>query len=88
MTNTNKATREWQKLETAPYGTVVEVRNSAMETPVKATRGYTFDDGSVHPNQDFFTSVFTATEPLPFPSGQLVCPNEWRPLAQREKANG
>lgn len=69
---------EWQDIDSAPYGEVVLVRNSQMEDPVKATRGYVVN-GAVHENQYFFTSVFTECGPLPFPSGRLIIPDEWMP---------
>ena len=69
---------EWQPIETAPYGEVLEVENDMMEAPVLATRGYMMN-GMVHPDQSFFTSVRTPDFPLwPYPAGQLICPNRWR----------
>lgn len=69
---------DWQPIETAPFQTVIEVRNFAMEKPCLATRGYTHD-GMVHPDTTFCTSVFTPGEVLPRAyDGNLVCPTEWR----------
>lgn len=61
----------WQPIETAPYGKIIEVRNSLMAEPVRATRGFIWC-GEVHKDQTLFTSVYT---------GNLVCPTEWRDLA-------
>lgn len=77
-------TTDWQPLATAPWGEVVWVRNELMDHPVKATRGYVYN-GAVHPDRKFFTTVYTP-DPLglfPTPSGQLVCPTEWAPLAEQ-----
>lgn len=70
---------DWRPIKSAPYQTVVEVRNPQMEKPIRATRGYVVD-GMVHPDRTFFTSVFTPDEFFPFRGGCLVCPTEWRPL--------
>ncbi len=72
---------EWQSIETAPWQTVIRVRNSLMEKPVLATRGYTHN-GAVHPNKTFFTSVFTPDDFFPMPAGNLVCPDEWAPVEE------
>ncbi len=68
---------EWQPIETAPYGVIVEVKNGMMEKPVLATRGYVFN-GAVHKDQTFFTTVFTPDRFFPITAGHLVCPTEWR----------
>lgn len=70
---------DWQPIETAPWQTVVEVRNPLMEHPVLATRGYTVN-GAVRPNQGFFTTVFTPDPNGMFPmaAGRLCIPTEWR----------
>jgi hypothetical protein len=69
---------EWKPAATAPYMTVVWVKNEQMDEPVLATRGYLVD-GMVHENQEFFTSVYTPGDGFSFPSGRLVCPTEWKP---------
>ena len=66
----------WMPIETAPYGKVIRVRNKLMDRPVLATRGYVHN-GSVHPDQTFCTSEYTPDQFFPFPSGKLVCPDEW-----------
>jgi hypothetical protein len=76
---------DWQPIATAPWQTVVEVRNAVMEHPVLATRGYQTDNG-VHPDDTFFTSVYTP-DPSGFGcfamrAGCLVCPTEWRKQAE------
>jgi hypothetical protein len=69
---------EWQTMETAPFQTVIEVRNASMADPVLATRGYETDLG-VHPDNTFCTSVFTPDVGLcGFPAGRMVCPTHWR----------
>ena len=72
---------DWQPMETAPYQTVIEVRNSTMKEPVQATRGYNTEAG-VHPDQSFCTSVLTMGEDglLLMPSGNLICADKWRPV--------
>ena len=72
---------EWQPIETAPYQTVIEVRNSEMDKPVLATRGYVTETG-VHPNNTFCTTVLTPDKFFPYPAGRLACPTEWRPLPE------
>lgn len=69
-------TKQWKPISEAPYGKTILVRNKLMDSPVRATRGYVHN-GSVHPDQTFCTSVFTPDEFFPFPSGKLVCPDEW-----------
>ena len=72
--------RAWRPIKTAPYQTVIEVRNPVMREPCRATRGYAHN-GMVHPDSTFCTSVFTPGDPLPRAyDGNLVCPTEWRPL--------
>lgn len=73
---------DWQPIETAPFQTVIEVRNPQMQEPCRATRGYTHN-GMVHPDTTFCTSVFTPRKPLPTPAGYLVCPTEWRPFTEQ-----
>lgn len=73
--------QEWFPIETAPWQTVVEVRNPLMDEPCLATRGYVYN-GSVHPRRDFFTTVFTPHPFFPTPAGQLCCPSEWRPVKE------
>ena len=70
---------DWHPVESAPYGKTLLVRNDLMDRPVRATRGYVFN-GAVHPDQTFFTSVYTPDEFFPFPAGKLVCPTEWAEL--------
>jgi hypothetical protein len=77
----------WKPVKTAPWQTVIEVRNPVMEHPVLATRGYATETG-IHPDDTFFTSVFTP-DPSGFgcfamAAGCLVCPTEWRPRTQGE----
>lgn len=72
---------DWKPIATAPFQTVIEVRNKAMAEPTLATRGYQTEAG-VHPDDTFCTSVFTPDKSgihcLGFPAGKLVCPSEWR----------
>jgi hypothetical protein len=76
----SSAKPDWRPIKSAPWQTVVEVRNEQMDRPCLATRGYVYN-GAVHPDTKFFTSVFTPDPDglFPTPSGQLVCPTEWRP---------
>lgn len=67
---------DWKPINTAPYQQVVWVRNPQMKEPLKATRGYMTELG-VHPDDTFFTSVFTNDKFFPYPAGRLVCPTEW-----------
>lgn len=76
----------WQPIETAPRRQVVWVRNENMDRPVKATRGFALN-GTVHPNDTFFTSVFTPDDFYPFPAGRLVYPTEWRPESQSQRSD-
>lgn len=73
----------WRPISSAPFGKVIEVRNSQMDHPCLATRGYV-RNGMVHENTKFCTTVFTPSPDglFPTPSGQLVCPDEWRPAEQ------
>ncbi|MBB5040848.1 hypothetical protein [Shinella fusca] len=73
--------REWRPIDTAPYGQTILVRNRLFGKPVRATRGYVHD-GAVHPDQTFFTSVYTPDDFFPFPAGKLVCPDEWCELTE------
>lgn len=79
LSDTLSIQEDWQPIETAPFQTVVEVRNPQMSRPCLATRGYMTDIG-VHPDDTFCTSVFTPDPDgfFPTPSGHLVCPTEWR----------
>ena len=70
----------WQPIETAPWQTVILVRNSMMEKPVRATRGYYVEGRGVHPDDTFFTTVYTPDRFFPTPGGNLVCPEQWTPL--------
>jgi hypothetical protein len=74
----------WKPIETAPWQTVIEVRNPVMKEPCLATRGYSHN-GMVHPDTSFCTSVFTPRELFPTPAGNLVCPTEWRLPQPSEK---
>jgi len=67
---------EWKPIESAPFQKVVWVRNSLMEKPCKATRGYMTETG-IHPDMSFFTTVYTSDRFFPIPAGNLVCPDEW-----------
>lgn len=73
---------EWQPIETAPYGKVVEVRNDCMKFSVRATRGYVVPEtGFVHENQNYFTTQCTKIDEFEFMgAGKLACPSEWREL--------
>ncbi len=77
----SEVSREWKPISDAPYGRTILVRNKIMEKPVRATRGYVHN-GAVHPDQTFFTSVFTPDGFFPFPAGNLVCPDEWTELEE------
>ena len=74
---------EWKAIEDCPYQTVVEVRNEMMERPCRATRGYMTELG-MHPNNTFFTSVYTPDGFFSVPAGQLVCPTEYRLLPEED----
>lgn len=76
----------WNPIDSAPYGRVLLVRNKLMDTPLRATRGY-IHNGMVHPDKDFFTSVYTPDRFFPFPGGKLVCPDEWTDLPVQETTN-
>ena len=78
--------KNWQPIETAPWQTVVWVRNNLMEHPVKATRGFSHN-GAVCEDTGLFTSVYTPDPKgfFPTPSGQLVCPDEWAPMEQGDE---
>lgn len=79
MTNPTPDPVAWNSdISSAPYGVILEVKNDVMGSPVLATRGYCRDDGSVHEDPGFFTSVFTPDELGGFPAGRLVIPNKWR----------
>ena len=73
----------WKPISTAPYDVVVLVRNEITgKDAVRATRGYVHN-GTVHPDQKFFTSVYTPDfGGFPFPAGKLVCPTEWTELVE------
>lgn len=71
------ADNEWQPIETAPWGKVLEVKNDVMERPCLATRGY-IHNGMVHEDHTFFTTVYTSDRFFPIPAGNLVLPNVWR----------
>lgn len=77
MTNAISDMNDWQPIETAPYQTVLEVRNPLMEEPCLATRGYVYN-GKVAADQTLFTTVYTPRTFFPTPAGQLCCPTEWR----------
>lgn len=74
----------WRKIDSCPWQKVVWVRNKQMEEPILATRGYVTNAG-VHPDNSFFTSVFTPHRFFPTPAGRLVCPTEWKPTALEGK---
>lgn len=88
MTNRDEllavAEEGWQPIASAPFQTVIEVRNPVMEKPCLVTRGYAHN-GMVHPDTTFCTSVFTPDEFFPFPAGKLVCPTEWRAHTQEAR---
>lgn len=75
---------DWRPIKSAPWQTVIEVRNPQMDHPCLATRGY-MHNGMVHPNDTFCTTVFTPDPDglFPTPSGQLACPTEWRPAPEQ-----
>ena len=78
MTEAAKITSDgWMPIETAPFQTVIEIRNPMMEKPILATRGYVYN-GAVHQNTTFCTTVYTPDEFFPTFPGQLACPTEWR----------
>ena len=79
----NEQADEWHSIDSAPWMQVIWVRNQQMDKPVKATRGLVTDNG-VHPDRSFFTTVFTYDEVMPTPSGQLVCPTEWKPCEEEK----
>lgn len=68
---------DWKPIKSCPWQTVVQVRNPQMQKPVLATRGFA-DEHGVHPDNEFFTSVFTPHQFDPFPSGKLVIPTQWK----------
>lgn len=68
--------RTWRPAATAPWKTVMWVRNPAMKRPVKAVRGYA-PDGIVNPDTSLFTTTFTNERYFPTPAGRLACPTEW-----------
>lgn len=72
---------EWQPIETAPFQTVIEVRNPQMEEPCLATRGYSHN-GIVHPDTTFCTTAYTPHKYFPVFAGNLCCPTEWRPAPE------
>lgn len=72
---------DWRPIKTAPWQTVIKVRNPQMQEPCLATRGYSHN-GMVHPNNTFCTTVFTPREFFPTPAGQLCCPTEWCPAEE------
>ena len=76
-------TEEWKPIASAPWQRVVWVRNTLMEKPVKATRGYATDIG-VHPDNTFFTTVYTPDRFFPTPAGNLCCPTEWQECEDTE----
>lgn len=76
--------REWLPAETAPYKKVIWVRNSLMERPVKALRGFA-PDGVVNPDASLFTSLFTNDRFFPTPGGRLVCPTQWTECSEQEE---
>ncbi len=69
--------RVWKPIESAPFRVVMWVRNSVMDAPVKATRGWVTPKGAVHEDTTFFTSVYTKGGFFHFSAGNLVCPTEW-----------
>ena len=71
---------EWKPIDECPWQTIVEVRNPQMEKPVRATRGHMTEIG-VHPDLTFCTSVYTPDEFFPTAAGKLICPTEFRLLA-------
>ena len=75
---------EWRPIETAPWQTVVLVKNEVMKKPIRATRGYLTEKG-VHPDNTFFTSVYTPDKFFPTPAGRLVCPTVWKPLVSEQE---
>lgn len=73
---------DWNSnISEAPYGLTLEVTNDQMDKPIRATRGWVRNDGTVHADQGFFTSVFTPDKYFPDPAGKLVLPNKWRLLS-------
>ena len=78
---------KWQPISTAPFQTVIEVRNRVMDKPVLATRGYVYN-GAVHPDTTNCTTVYTPDLYFPTLAGQLVCPDEWRLPAPQPDSDG
>lgn len=79
---------EWKPIKSAPYGEVLEVRNPIMEKSgsiVLASRGFVFG-GMVHKDNELFTSHCTPNKFSRTPTGQMICPTEWRyPLDKGRK---
>lgn len=75
-----EAAGKWFPIETAcKDGSVVWLRNSQMERPVK---GYWGEVGPRHQGGAYLNWVSVATgEGVGFfPAGHLICPGEWSPL--------
>lgn len=68
----------WFPISTAPYQKVIEVKNSLMETPERATRGYNTRLG-VHPNNTYCSGVGFMGG---LREGNLICPTMWRPIEE------
>lgn len=76
-----KRRHNWEPIATAPFQTVILVKNRLMDQPVKATRGYQAESG-VCEDTTLFTGVYTPggiLGPL-CRDGQLICPDEWAPI--------
>ena len=70
-------------IKSAPFQKVIWVQNDLMEEPVMATRGFNTGTG-IHPNNTFFTTVYTPHKYFPTPAGNLCCPNKWRHVENAE----
>lgn len=72
-------TGQWRDISTAPKdGTIVQLRNACMEEPVRGHWGEYRMRGT-DKLTTCWVSDFTPHEFFPFPSGRMVCPEEWKP---------
>lgn len=68
-------------------GTVIVLRNDVMAKRGDWVRGHfgaLIFDGREYENR--WVSDFTDNDFMPFPSGRLVCPDEWRPAPPGDDA--
>ena len=72
---------EWLPIETAPKdGTIIEVRNSCMDEPCRASWGEYRPPYNTNLTKIDWRTEFTPHKFFPTPAGRLVCPEEWRPV--------